>query len=155
VDLTAVFLLSLLGGYCFAYVWRVTAFTTRRIEGHHLYFRAALWGTMFFAIALALRLALIRNSRHLRRVQSGLERAHQPTQSAGHCASSGQLLRPAVLRPLINRHEMQVLRPHIIGRRPDDLPIRALFHHVRRPACRTGNHEQRREHRRGHAHQVI
>jgi hypothetical protein len=61
VDLTAVFLLSLLGGYCFAYVWRVTAFTTKRIEGHHLYFRAALWGTMFFAIALALRLALIRN----------------------------------------------------------------------------------------------
>jgi hypothetical protein len=61
VDLTAVFLLSLLGGYCFAYVWRVTAFTTQRIEGHHLYFRAALWGTMFFAIALALRLALIRN----------------------------------------------------------------------------------------------
>jgi hypothetical protein len=61
VDLTAVFLLSLLGGYCFANVWRVTAFTTKRIEGHHLYFRAALWGTMFFAIALALRLALIRN----------------------------------------------------------------------------------------------
>jgi hypothetical protein len=61
VDLTAVFLLSLLGGYCFAYVWRVTAFTTKRIDGHHLYFRAALWGTMFFGIALALRLALIRN----------------------------------------------------------------------------------------------
>ena len=61
MDLTAVFLLSLLGGYCFACVWRVTAFTTRRIDGHHLYFRAALWGTMFFAIALALRLALIRN----------------------------------------------------------------------------------------------
>jgi hypothetical protein len=61
VDLPAVFLLSLLGGYCFAYVWRVTAFTTKRSEGHHLYFRAALWGTMFFTIALALRLALIRN----------------------------------------------------------------------------------------------
>jgi hypothetical protein len=61
MDLAAVFLLSLLGGYCFAYVWRVTAFTTRRIEGHHLYFRAALCGAMFFSIALALRLALIRN----------------------------------------------------------------------------------------------
>jgi hypothetical protein len=61
VDFAAVFLLSLLGGYCFAYVWRVTAFTTKRIEGHHLYFRAALWGAMFFSIALALRLALIRN----------------------------------------------------------------------------------------------
>jgi hypothetical protein len=54
VDLAAAFLLSLLGGYCFAYVWRVTAFTTKRIEGHHLYFRAALWGAMFFSIALAL-----------------------------------------------------------------------------------------------------
>ena len=62
MDLAAVFLLSLLGGYCFAYVWRVTAFTTKRLEGHHLYFRAALWGTMFFAIALALRLMLIGNS---------------------------------------------------------------------------------------------
>jgi hypothetical protein len=61
MDLAAAFLLSLLGGYCFAYVWRVTAFTTKRIEGHHLYFQAALWGTMFFSIALALRLALIRN----------------------------------------------------------------------------------------------
>jgi hypothetical protein len=61
VDLAAVFLLSLLGGYSFAYVWRVTAFTTIRIEGHHLYFRAALWGTLFFAIALALRLTLLRN----------------------------------------------------------------------------------------------
>jgi len=61
VDLAAAFLLSLLGGYCFAYVWRVTAFTTKRVEGHHLYFRAALWGTLFFAFALALRLTLLRN----------------------------------------------------------------------------------------------
>jgi hypothetical protein len=61
VDLAAAFLLPLLGGYCFAYVWRVTAFTTKRVEGHHLYFRAALWGTMFFAVALALRLTLLRN----------------------------------------------------------------------------------------------
>ena len=61
MDLAAVFLLSLLGGYCFAYIWRLTAYTTKRIDGHHLYFRAALWETMFFGIALALRLALIRN----------------------------------------------------------------------------------------------
>jgi hypothetical protein len=72
VDLTAVFLLSLLGGYCFAYVWRVTAFTTKRTEGHHLYFRAALWGTMFFAIALALRLALIRNFPEYRNFEAAL-----------------------------------------------------------------------------------
>jgi hypothetical protein len=29
MDFAAAFLLSLLGGYCFAYVWRGTRFTTR------------------------------------------------------------------------------------------------------------------------------
>jgi hypothetical protein len=55
LDLAAVFLLSLLGGYNFASVWRVTAFRTRRMEGHHLYFRAALYGAMLFAVALIIR----------------------------------------------------------------------------------------------------
>jgi hypothetical protein len=61
VDLAAAFLLSLLGGYCFAYVWRAIAFTTKRADGHHLYFRAALCGTIFFSIALVLRVALVLN----------------------------------------------------------------------------------------------
>jgi hypothetical protein len=59
VDLAAVFLLSLLGGYCFAYVWRGTRFTTRRVDGHHLYFRAALCGAILFSIALALHIVLV------------------------------------------------------------------------------------------------
>jgi hypothetical protein len=59
VDLAAAFLLSLLGGYCFAYVWRATRFTTRRVDGHHLYFRAALCGALLFSIALALRIVLV------------------------------------------------------------------------------------------------
>lgn len=58
VDLAAAFLLSLLGGYCFAYLWRATAFATKRAEGHHLYFRAALCGAMLFALALCLRTLL-------------------------------------------------------------------------------------------------
>jgi hypothetical protein len=62
VDLAAVFLLSLLGGYYFASLWRLTAFATRRVEGHHLYFRAALCGVICFAAALLLRTVLIKTS---------------------------------------------------------------------------------------------
>lgn len=62
VDLAAAFVLSLLGGYCFAFLWRVTTFDTKRAEGHHLYFRAALYGAMLFALALCLRTLLALNS---------------------------------------------------------------------------------------------
>jgi hypothetical protein len=56
MDLAAVFLLSLLGGYLFSSLWRFTGFSTRRIEGHHLYFRAALYGALLFLVALLLRI---------------------------------------------------------------------------------------------------
>jgi hypothetical protein len=59
VDLAAVFLLSLLGGYVFAYLWKRTAYATRRAEGHHLYFRAAFCGVVLFAIALGFRQGLL------------------------------------------------------------------------------------------------
>jgi hypothetical protein len=59
VDLAAVFALSLLGGYFFAAWWRFTAYATRRYDGHHLYFRAAACGIIFFALALALRTFVI------------------------------------------------------------------------------------------------
>jgi hypothetical protein len=62
VDLAAVFLLSLLGGYFFVYTWRLTAYSTQRVEGHHLYFRAAFCGVIFFAIALLLRRLLLENA---------------------------------------------------------------------------------------------
>jgi hypothetical protein len=62
VDLAAAFVLSLLGGYCFAYLWRVTTFATKRAEGHHLYFRAALCGAMLFALALCIRTLLASDS---------------------------------------------------------------------------------------------
>jgi hypothetical protein len=59
VDLAAVFLLSLLGGYFFAYFWKRTAYATQRAEGHHLYFRAAFCGVLLFALALGLRQELL------------------------------------------------------------------------------------------------
>jgi hypothetical protein len=59
MDLAALFLLPLLGGYCFAYVWRASAFTTKLAEGHHLYFRAALCGAVFFALTLGVRILLV------------------------------------------------------------------------------------------------
>jgi hypothetical protein len=59
VDLAAVFLLSLLGGYFFAAWWRLTAYATRRYDGHHLYFRAALCGVISFIVALALRIYVV------------------------------------------------------------------------------------------------
>lgn len=64
MDLAAVFLLSLLGGYFFAYWWRLTAYSTRRVEGHHLYFRAAFCGIILFGLALLLRSLLLLNERY-------------------------------------------------------------------------------------------
>jgi hypothetical protein len=62
VDLAAAFLLSLLGGYCFAYLWRATAFATKRADGHHLYFKAALCGAVLFLLSLCIRALLVSNS---------------------------------------------------------------------------------------------
>jgi hypothetical protein len=59
VDLAVASILVVLGGYCFAYLWRATTLTTKRAEGHHLYFRATLFGSVLFVLALALRSLLI------------------------------------------------------------------------------------------------
>ena len=40
----------------------------------------------------------------------------------------------AFLLALRQRHELQILRPHVIGARADDLVVDALLDHVRRPA---------------------
>ena len=59
MDLAAVFLLSLLGGYWFASIWKRTAYTTLRSEGQHLYFRAAFFAVLLFISAIAIRQALL------------------------------------------------------------------------------------------------
>jgi len=46
-------------GYFFASYWRLAALSTKREEGHHLYFRAALFGVVLFLLALLLRFSLI------------------------------------------------------------------------------------------------
>jgi hypothetical protein len=59
MELAAVFLLPLLGGYVFASLWRLTSYATRRVEGHHLYFSAAFYGAVFFIAALLVRVIFL------------------------------------------------------------------------------------------------
>lgn len=59
MDLAAVFALSILGGYFFAYFWRLTRYEILRLEGHHRYFRVAVFGGLFFVLALTVRHLLI------------------------------------------------------------------------------------------------
>src|SRR5580692_11635503 len=56
---------------------------------------------------------------------------------------------------LIDRHELQILRPSIIRRWPDQLVIDTLFHHMRRPAAGPGDDEQRGEHCHRHTQHVV
>jgi hypothetical protein len=56
MELAAAFILAILGGYAFACIWRLTAFRTQRSEGHHLHFRAAIWGAVWFVAAFVIRI---------------------------------------------------------------------------------------------------
>lgn len=56
MDLAAVFILALIGGYAFTTLWRVTAYETKRAEGQHLYLRSALVGALLCALAFLIRL---------------------------------------------------------------------------------------------------
>ena len=54
MDLAAVFILALLGGYAFFTRWHVTSFHAKRAEGQRLYLEAALIGARVFLLALVL-----------------------------------------------------------------------------------------------------
>ncbi len=54
MDLAAVFILALLGGYAFFTRWHVTSFHAKRAEGQRLYLEAALIGARLFVLALVL-----------------------------------------------------------------------------------------------------
>ena len=56
MDIAALFILTLIGGYAFIALWRVTAYETKRAEGQHLYLRSALAGAVLFALAFLTRL---------------------------------------------------------------------------------------------------
>src|SRR5437762_14371287 len=66
----------------------------------------------------------------------------------------GVAVDPASLA-LADGHELQVLRTGVVGTRADDLVVDALLDDVRGPARGARDHEQRREHRRRHAHHVV
>src|SRR6266478_6821835 len=59
------------------------------------------------------------------------------------------------LPALLEGNEPEVLGAGVVGGRPDDLAVDALFDDVRRPAGGAGDDEQRREHLLRYAHQVI
>lgn len=52
-------LLPLVGGYFFANTCNATRFRAAREEGHRLYFRAAFYGVILFAVALLLRVLVL------------------------------------------------------------------------------------------------
>lgn len=59
MELTALLLLPLVGGYIFANSCNATRFRAAREEGHRLYFRAAYYGVFLFLIATAARLLIV------------------------------------------------------------------------------------------------
>src|SRR3989304_472376 len=56
---------------------------------------------------------------------------------------------------LVDGDEVAVFRTDVIGARADDLAVDALLDDVRAPARGARAHEQRGEHRGGHAHHVV
>src|SRR5271170_6213535 len=62
---------------------------------------------------------------------------------------------PAGLLALGQRDELEALRAGVIRARTDDLAVDALLDDVRGPARGAADDEQRREHGRGYAHEVV
>src|SRR5690606_14171934 len=61
----------------------------------------------------------------------------------------------SLVTTLCERHERSILRAYIVRARTNDLPVDTLLDDVSGPACRTREHEERREHRGRYAHQVV
>src|ERR1700733_13374276 len=59
------------------------------------------------------------------------------------------------LRPLRERYERKIFWTDVIGAWTDDLAVLALLDDVRGPSRGAAHHEQRREHRCRHTHQMI
>ncbi len=81
----------------------------------------------------------------------GMTSGHGPEMQGGACGATVSVKSLAIL----DRHELLVFRAGVVGRRADDLAVDALLDHVGGPATGAGDHEQRREHRSGHAHHVV
>jgi len=55
MEFAAAFLLSLVGGYLFAVTFSYTSYGMRRLDGQHVYLRAAFFAVILFTIALCIR----------------------------------------------------------------------------------------------------
>jgi hypothetical protein len=60
MDVALLLILPVIGGYYFTNNWNVTHFRSAREEGHRLYFRAVLYGTVLFTVVYLLRVLLIK-----------------------------------------------------------------------------------------------
>lgn len=55
MEIAAVFILSVIGGWAFAMRWHVTRYDMSRSDGEHTYFRAAFYGVVIYVATLLLR----------------------------------------------------------------------------------------------------
>jgi Family of unknown function (DUF6338) len=78
MELAAIFILSLLGGYAFATTWRLTRYVTRRHDGQHVYLRAGVFGAVLFIAAFTLRFALLHGLPAYASFDHRLEKLVQP-----------------------------------------------------------------------------
>src|SRR5438105_2436179 len=62
MDVALLLILPVIGGYYFASRWNFTRYYSVREEGHRLYFRAVLYGTILFAAAYLARLLLLKTT---------------------------------------------------------------------------------------------
>ena len=113
MDFATIFLLSLLGGYCLAYMWRATAFTTMKVEGQHLHFRAALCGVILFLLALAVHAMLMQQSPAYRVFVLGLGRTN-PIHSTCPLMCSGPRHRTSSLQVFGARVDHSVIAEPLV-----------------------------------------
>lgn len=78
MELTALLLLPLVGGYLFANTCNATRFRAAREEGHRLYFRAAFYGVLLFFVSAVIRLLLVKAWPAYRTWEAGILAAIQP-----------------------------------------------------------------------------
>ena len=97
MDLAAVFILALIGGYAFIALWRVTAYETKRAEGQHLYLRSALVGALLCGLAFLIRLlALVYWPAYRDNVDAVLVAFVEPTLQGPHTAPQTHLVIAAI-----------------------------------------------------------
>ncbi len=78
MDITALLILPLVGGYIFSRTCNAIRFRTVREDGHRLYFRAAFYGAFLFAATALIRLYLVAKFPAYREWENELREVIQP-----------------------------------------------------------------------------